>query len=107
MILYGLPTCSDCKAAIKALEAAGRDVDFRDVRANPLSEAEWAPLIAQFGDNLVDRKSQTYRNLNAWLRESEADAQLEAQPVLMARPIITDGTQWTLGWGNDAQAAWL
>ncbi|WP_071210175.1 arsenate reductase family protein [Loktanella sp. S4079] len=76
--------CSDGKAAIKALEAAGREVDFREVRANPLTEAEWAPLIAQFGDNLVDRKSQTYRNLNAWLRESEADVLLDAQPALVA-----------------------
>ncbi|WP_322892941.1 MULTISPECIES: arsenate reductase family protein [unclassified Yoonia] len=105
MILYGLPTCSDCKAALKAL--ADQGVTFRDIRADPLSAAEWAPLIAEFGDNLIDRKSQTYRNLNAWLRESEAEAQLEAQPALMARPVITDGNRWTLGWGAEAQAVWL
>ena len=107
MILYGLPTCSDCKAAFKALGAAGHTVSFRDVRADRLSDAEWAPLIAEFGDTLIDRKSQAYRNLNAWLRESEAEAQLADQPALMARPVITDGTRWTLGWDNAAQAIWL
>ena len=47
MILYGLPTCSDCKAALRALDDQG--VTLRDIRADPLSAAEWAPLIAEFG----------------------------------------------------------
>ncbi len=107
MILYGLPTCSDCNKARKVLADAGHDVTFRDVRAEPMSEADWAPLIQEFGDNLVDRKSQAYRNLNAWMRESETDAQLADQPALMARPVITDGTRWTLGWDDAAQAVWI
>ncbi|WP_370401010.1 arsenate reductase family protein [Sulfitobacter sp. JB4-11] len=107
MILYGLPTCTDCKKALKALEDAGHKPTFRDVRAEPLSEAEWAPLIAEFGDNIIDRKSQIYRNLNAWMRESEAEAQLMDQPALMARPIITDGARMTLGWDDAAQSVWL
>ena len=107
MILYGLPTCSDCNKARKALAEAGQDVTFRDVRAEPMTAADWAPLIAEFGDNLVDRKSQAYRNLNAWMRESEAEDQLADQPALMARPVITDGTRWTLGWDDAARAIWL
>ena len=107
MILYGLPTCSECKKATKALSDAGHSVTLRDVRADPLSEAEWAPLIAEFGDNIIDRKSQTYRNLSVWMRESEAEAQLLDQPALMARPILTNGTRYTLGWDDAAQAVWL
>ncbi len=107
MILYGLPTCSDCKSALKALEAAGLNVTFRDVRADRLTDDEWAPLLAEFGSTLVDRKSQTYRNLTAWMRESETDAQLRDQPALMARPVITDGAKYTLGWDDAAQAVWL
>jgi len=107
MILYGLPTCSDCNKARKALAEAGLDVSFRDVRADPMSATEWAALIAEFGDNLVDRKSQAYRNLNAWMRESEADVQLADTPALMARPVITDGTRHTLGWDEEVQSVWL
>lgn len=106
MILYGLPTCSDCKAALKALADAGRDITFRDIRADPLSEAEWAPLVHEFGSALVDRKSQAYRNLNPWMRESEAEAQLLDQPALMVRPVITDGATFTLGWDAAARATW-
>ena len=107
MILYGLPTCSDCNRARKVLSEAGIAHTFRDVRGEPMSEDEWAVLLAEFGDNLVDRKSQAYRNLNAWMRESEADAQLADTPALMARPVITDGTKYTLGWDDAAQAEWL
>ncbi len=43
MILYGIPTCDTCKKALKALEGAGHAVSFRDIRKDPLSEAEARP----------------------------------------------------------------
>ena len=44
MILYGIPTCDTCKKALKALKDEGHEVIFRDIRAEPLSEIEWAYL---------------------------------------------------------------
>ena len=70
MIIYGLETCSICEKARKALEAAGKDITFRDIRAEPLNETELAELIAEFGDRLVDRTTNDYRALNAWLKLS-------------------------------------
>lgn len=107
MILYGIPTCDTCKKALKALEAAGRDVSFRDIRAEPLSEAEWSELIAEFGTNLVNTKSTTWRGLSDWMKHSEADAQLAAHPTLMKRPVIRDEDRLYLGWDEDVQAALL
>ena len=107
LTLYGIPTCDTCKKAIKALEAAGRTVNFRDVRADPLSEAEWAPLLAEFGTNLVNTKSTTYRGFSDWLKASEADAQLLAQPTVMKRPVIVDGDAMYLGWSDDVQSSLL
>lgn len=106
LTLYGLPTCDTCRKARKALEAAGHAVAFRDVRTEPLSAAEWAPLLAEFGDRLVNRKSTTWRGLSEWMQASEADAQLEAHPALMKRPVISDGTKLTLGWDAETAAAW-
>lgn len=103
MKIYGLHTCSVCKNALKALEAAGKDVEFRDVRADPLTEDELAILIAEFGDRLVDRTSNDYRALNDWLKNSEADAQISAKPKVMARPVIQDGDKLYLGWDEDVQ----
>nr|WP_040610227.1 ArsC/Spx/MgsR family protein [Oceaniovalibus guishaninsula] len=103
MTIYGLPTCDTCKKARRALQDAGYDVGFRDVRADPLSDAEWAPLLAEFGDRLVNRQSTTYRGFSDWMKASEADAQLREHPAVMKRPVIArDGRLW-LGWDEDVQ----
>ena len=107
MIIYGLNTCAICQKARKALEAEGKEISFRDVRAEPLSEVELAELIAEFGDRLVDRNSHDYRALSDWLKNSEADAQISAQPKVMARPIIRDQDVLYLGWDAAIQSAVL
>lgn len=107
MIIYGLSTCAQCQKALKALEAIRRDVTFRDIRSDPLNDAELAMLIAEFGDRLVDRSTNDYRALNDWLKNSEAEEQIAAKPKVMARPVIFDGSSYHLGWGADVQAALL
>jgi arsenate reductase-like glutaredoxin family protein len=107
MMIYGLGTCAVCQRALKELEAAGKEVSFRDVRAEPLTEAELTDLISEFGDRLVDRKSNDYRALNTWLKNSEAEAQISAQPKVMARPVIRDGETFYLGWDQTVQDALL
>jgi arsenate reductase (glutaredoxin) len=107
MIIYGLRTCAQCQKALKALEAIRRDVTFRDIRSNPLNDAELAMLIAEFGDRLVDRSTNDYRALNDWLKNSEAEEQIAAKPKIMARPVIFDGSAYHLGWGTDVQTALL
>lgn len=107
MMIYGLNTCAICQKARRALEAEGKEVSFRDVRAEPLSGAELAELIAEFGDRLVDRKSNDYRALNDWLKNSEAEAQISARPKVMARPVIRDQDMLYLGWDEAVQQALL
>ena len=107
MILYGIPTCDTCKKALKALKDEGHKVIFRDIRAEPLSEIEWAEFLVEFGSTLVNQKSTTYRGLSMWLRESEADAQLLAHPTLMKRPVLKFGNKLTVGWDPAVQEVWL
>lgn len=107
MMIYGLQTCAICQRARKTLEAKGIDVTFRDVRSEPLSEAKLSKLIVEFGDRLVDRKSNDYRGLNDWLKNSEAEAQIAAQPKVMARPVIRDNDRYFLGWDDGVQEALL
>lgn len=107
MILYGIPTCDTCKKAIKTLEAAGRNVTFRDVRAEPLLTAEIAEIVTEFGDRAINKTSTTYRGFSDFLKMSEPEAQLAAQPTVMKRPIIRDGAAWYLGWDEAVQAKLL
>jgi arsenate reductase (glutaredoxin) len=106
MILYGIPTCDSCKKAQKALEAAGHVVQFRDIRKNPLTEAEIAEIVGEFGDRAVNKQSTTYRAFSDFLRESEPEAQIAAQPTVMKRPVIR-AEKWHLGWDASVQAALL
>lgn len=104
MILYGIPTCDTCKKAVKALTADGHAVTFRDVRAQPLTEVEIAEFVTEFGTAIINRQSTTWRSLSDFLRESEAEAQLAAQPTLMKRPVIRSGAGLTLGWDEAIRA---
>ncbi len=105
MILYGIPTCDTCKKALRALKAAGRDVTFRDIRAEPLGEAEIAAIVGEFGERAVNRQSTSYRSFNDFLRASDPEAQIAAQPTVMKRPVIRDGDRWFLGWDSEIEAA--
>ncbi len=104
MILYGLPTCDTCKKALKALQAAGHRVTFRDVRAEPLTDAEIAEFVTAFGPAIVNRQSTTWRGLSDFLKASEPEAQLAAQPTLMKRPVIRSDAGLTLGWDDGVRA---
>lgn len=107
MIIFGLSTCPLCKRAQKTLEDAGKGVTLRDVRMDPLNEAELDKLIYEFGDRLVDQKSPDYRGLNDWLKNSEAEAQIAAKPKVMVRPVIQNGDTYYLGWDETIKAALL
>lgn len=107
MIIYGLSTCAVCQRARKTLESCGKEVVFRDIRADPLNEAELAELIVEFGDRLVDRSSNDYRMLNDWLKNSEAETQIAAKPKVMTRPVIRDENIFYLGWNEAVQSVLL
>lgn len=107
MILYGISTCDTCKKALKALESSGKTVSFRDIRANPLSDAEIDKIVGEFGDRLINKQSTTYRGMSDWLKASDTEAQIKAQPTVMKRPVIDADGQWFLGWDDAVQAAVL
>ncbi len=107
MIVYGISTCDTVRKARKALEAAGRDVEFRDVRAEPLTGGEIAEFEAAFGDKIVNRASTTWRNLSEGEREKPVADLLSEHPALMKRPVIREGDKLTLGWAKATQAEWL
>lgn len=107
MIVYGISTCDSTKKAIKALEQAGRTVTFHDIRANPLSSAEIDRIVTEFGDRAVNKQSTTYRGFSDFLRVSDPEAQIAAQPTVMKRPVIEQDGTWYLGWDDAVQAALL
>ena len=55
----------------------------------------------------MDRSSNDYRSLNDWLKNSESEAQIAAQPKVMARPVIRNQDKLYLGWDDAVQDALL
>ncbi|KGJ06148.1 arsenate reductase [Paracoccus halophilus] len=105
MTMYGLAHCSTCQKAQAALEAGGWQVEFRDVKADPLSESEWRGMIDEFGDKLVNRASLTWRGMSEAERGGTPLQMLVAKPSLMKRPAIVEGEQRLLGWTANVKRA--
>ena len=102
MIVYGIKTCGTVQKALAALSAAGKAPVLRDIRKEPLTEAEIAEFIAAFGEKLINRSSTTWRGLSESERDAPIKTLLQAHPTLMKRPVIR-GDSLTLGWGAAAQ----
>ncbi|WP_211201595.1 arsenate reductase family protein [Rhodobacter sp. NTK016B] len=92
--IWGLKTCDTCRKARKALPEA----EFRDIRETPLTDAEIALLLGEFGDKLVNRASTTWRGLDDAARALPPAQLLAENPALMKRPVIRAEGTWYLGW---------
>ena len=52
----------------KTLELVDNKITLRDLRAEPLAEAELEELLVELGDRLADRTTNDYRTLKTWLK---------------------------------------
>ena len=103
--IYALKSCDSCKRAIKALEAAGHQVEIIDLRADGVPEAQLSEWLVTHGKNImINRKSTTWRGLDHATRNIDPLTLLIAHPTLIKRPIITVAGASYIGWGKDVQA---
>lgn len=103
--MYGLAHCSTCQKAQAALTEAGWTVAFRDVREDPLTDAERQTLLQSFGPKLVNRASLTWRGMSEEERAAPAVEMIAAKPALIKRPAIVADDQHLLGWTANVKRA--
>ncbi len=96
--LYGIKACDTCRKARQVFENAGETVEFRDVRAAPLTSGDIRRFLDGFGEDLINRRSTTWRNLTGDERKEPALDLLAAHPTLMKRPVLESSAGLTLGW---------
>lgn len=104
---YGLKTCDSCRAALKALENSGLQIEIRDVRDDGVPEELLRRALERHGaDRLVNRRSTTWRGLDEAARAADPVDLIRAHPTLMKRPLIVshDGAV-IIGWDAGARAA--
>ena len=98
MLIYGLKNCDKCRAARKVL----LNSVFVDLRETPFARTEISTLVKNYGEDIVNKKSTTWRSLTETDRQLTTTDLLEAYPTLFKRPIIVDGEgPYTFGWTKD------
>ncbi|MEL6647469.1 MAG: ArsC/Spx/MgsR family protein [Pseudomonadota bacterium] len=100
MELYGLKTCDTCRSARKSLP----DARFVDVREDAVPEDVLALALLEFGTDLLNTRSTTWRGLSEPERARPPMDLLKAHPTLMKRPLIVTNEKMYLGWKKDVQA---
>ena len=107
MRFFGLKSCYTCRKALKQLAEVGLDPKVTDVRADGLTDADRAQVIAEFGDAAINRASTTWRGLTEAEKATDPKTLLATYPTLMKRPVIEHNGAWTIGWKPDVQTKYL
>ena len=101
--VYGIPNCDTVKKARAWLTEQGVAHEFHDFKKQGVPEDRLDAWIAAVGwDKLLNRKGQTWRQLDPELQASVVDA-ASARPVLMAhasvikRPVVEWDNAITVG----------
>ncbi|MEM1361462.1 MAG: ArsC/Spx/MgsR family protein [Pseudomonadota bacterium] len=105
--LFGLKTCDTCRKARRALDAAGYDVSFTDIRDTPIDPAQLEIWLAEFGPTLLNTRSTTWRGLEEATKQQAPLELLATYPALMKRPLIEHDGVLYLGWSKAVQGELL
>jgi Spx/MgsR family transcriptional regulator len=104
--LLGIPNCNTVKKARTFLDDREVAFEFRDLRKQPLDEAQWRDLVAQDQDGvLVNTRGPSFRKTGvdkSQLDDPEVVTQMLLQtPTAMKRPaVLIDGKLWGVGFSE-------
>ena len=104
--IYGIANCDTIRKTRKWLDARQIAYDFVDVREQLLSPARVSLWLEKVGvEQLVNRRSTTWRNLDNSAREAlergDAEQILLDHPTLIKRPVLELGSEVIVGFSAD------
>lgn len=111
LTVYGIRQCDTCRKALKWLHSRGIQHRFHDLRADGLDADRlrgW--LQSEFADQLVNRRSTTWRKLDDGQKAAQGaalEALLLEHPTLIKRPVFERGRVIAVGFRPDALVAVL
>ena len=104
--ILGLKNCDKCREAQKQLNELGYEARLIDVRQNPITFDDANRLISLFGDQILNKRSTTFRGLSQLEKDCSVIELLKKHPALMKRPVIVSSTRNTIGWTTDTAEEW-
>ena len=84
MIIYGLKNCDTCKAFLKVKP----DFELIDVSITPVPENILKKAIENFGEELINKRSMTWRKLDIETRQKQPQEIIRLHPKVMKRPLV-------------------
>lgn len=110
---YCVTSWTTCKKANVWLEEQKIPFNYHDLLKEPLQLAELQALAAQSGatiKELVNTKSQAYKNLQPDLANMDEDAVFElvsSNPRILVRPLLSNGKQMATGFKEEQYRKFL
>lgn len=103
--VYHYAKCSTCRNAIKWLKNEGHELELIPINEQPPAKDEVLDLIAKSGlesKKFFNVSGEVYKTLGlkdklADLNEEERAELLASNGMLIKRPVVTDGTNVTIG----------
>ena len=91
--IYGIKTCDKVKKAVSWLQNNGIDYQYVDLRSKTFDNSKVDDWLRQVGsEQLLNKKSRTWRNLDESITSNIQDSQtlslLVEYPTLIKRPIL-------------------
>lgn len=98
MIVYGIKNCDKVRAALKLAKQQGHDVWLHDFREAGIDKKLVQAMLADIAmDQLVNRRSATYRQLSDSDKHNLDIETLVAHPTLIKRPVVFSSGHYTIG----------
>ena len=91
--IYGIKTCDKVKKAVSWLQNNGVEYQYVDLRSKTFDNSKVDDWLRQVGsEQLLNKKSRTWRNLDESIKSNIQDSQilslLVEYPTLIKRPIL-------------------
>ena len=108
--IYGIKNCDTMKKARAFLDKKGVTYDFRDYKTAGIAKAKLENWIKAVGwETLLNRSGTTFKKLPDADRENvtekKAIALMLAQPSMIKRPVLEQGSRITVGFKPEIYSA--
>ena len=104
--ILGLKNCDKCRDAQTKLNNMGYNLEFIDVRKKPIGLDQIKQLIAMFGNQILNKRSTTFRGLSQSEKELSVVQLLQKYPTLMKRPVVMSSEKNSIGWNAEIIKEW-
>jgi Spx/MgsR family transcriptional regulator len=99
MKIFGIKNCDKIKKTILWCARNGRMCEFHDYRVDGINKKLVESFLSQFSiEELVNKRSTTWRNLTDNEKSSLTVDLLITNPTLLKRPIISINSQFLIGY---------